>query len=245
MSRWRSNHGVWLFWPPKPELLIEVIGGSYISASPHITYRRLFDNLIQNNVAIHAWAYIPSLDHQSLANEAWKNFRKCRTLLIERNRKELDVLRLGHSLGSKLHLLSPDNGRNCNGLISVSFNNFGIEDSIPIITKIAPKLRITSQFSPSPKQTLKTIAEKYCQNNNLLISFKGDTLDQHNELISCLRSRRDDNSRIIQLIGDHLTPASAGVREKFLGEWADDEIKVLSIRKLAKLILRWSKEIEG
>ena len=94
MMRWRLIEKVWCSWPSRPNGLVEVIGGSYLAATPHLTYRRLFEGLIEHNIAIHAWSYIPGFDHQIQANNAWKNLRYCRKKLEDRVGDIPKVIRL-------------------------------------------------------------------------------------------------------------------------------------------------------
>ena len=55
-------------------------------------------------------------------------------------------IRLGHSLGCKLHLLSPDGGRNSDGLVAISFNNFKADKSIPLLKKMSRRLNFQTQL---------------------------------------------------------------------------------------------------
>jgi len=41
------------------------------------------------------------------------------------------------------------------------------------------------------------------------------------------------------LPGDHLTPASAGLRQNLLGRWADDPARQRQIDRLAELVSSW------
>ena len=61
-------------------------------------------------------------------------------------------------------------------------------------------------------------------------------MDQTDRLLSCLRSRTEDNSKGIMMKGTHTIIASAGLRENFLGDWADDNFKRYTIKKLSNLI---------
>ena len=125
MTQWRKINRTWCIWPSRPKELIEMIGGSYLGISPNISYKRLLEGLSKKNIAIHAWNYIPGFDHQAQANEAWKEFRECRFKLESRiGIKSYKPIRLGHSLGCKLHLISPDRGRISKLFIGLSFNNF-------------------------------------------------------------------------------------------------------------------------
>ncbi len=242
MNRWRRIGPVWAIWPAKPLALIEMIGGSYLAINPQLSYKLLLESLALESIAIHAWSYVPGFDHQAQANEAWKSLRSCRQMLESRIGYLPTVLRLGHSLGSKLHLLAPDGGRNSRALISMSFNNFGAEQSIPMLRKIAPKLGFFSEFSPSPNETLKLIRKHYLQPKNLLISFGEDQLDQSSSLLECLTQRDEDASRAIHLPGDHLTPASAGLRQTILKEWGGGSAKSKSQKQLIKLVCTCSRE---
>ena len=156
--------------------------------------------------------------------------------LSKRIGSSIPVVRIGHSLGCKLHLISPDGGRNCEKFISISFNNFSATESIPLLKKISRKLEINSEFSPSPDRTLRIIERTYTQKNNLLIKFNSDDLDQTAKLLSCLKARKEDDSKGIMIKGTHTIIASAGLRENFLGEWADDDFKRNTIEKISNLI---------
>ncbi len=53
----------------------------------------------------------------------------------------------------------------------------------------------------------------------MLIKFDSDELDQTDKLLSCLKARKEDNSKGIILKGTHTIIASAGLRENLLGAW--------------------------
>ena len=239
MSTYRRIGNVFCQWPSRPVGLIEIIGGSYISIKPDVTYKRLISTLLKKDFAIHSWSYIPSFDHQIQANQAWKEFHYSRKIFEKRIGLIFQPIRLGHSLGCKLHLLSPDGGRKCKGLISISFNNFKATKSIPMLTKMSKKLNFQTEFSPSPQETLNLICEHNKQRNNLLISFKNDNLDQSDILLRCLRSRDNDNSTIVMLDGNHLTPVSLGIRGELLKSKYQNSSKYKNIDLIANQISRW------
>ena len=239
MSTIRRISDVCCQWPSKPFGLIEIIGGSYISLKPEIAYKRLISGLLQSNFAVHSWSYIPNFDHQLQANDAWKQFRLSRNIIKKRLGFLPKTIRLGHSLGCKLHLLAPDGGRNCNGLVSISFNNFKANKSIPMLGKISQRLKFQTEFSPSPFETLNLVREHYEQANNLLIRFKDDNLDQNNLLLKSLKERYSDKSKIIQLDGNHLTPVSLGIREKFLKSNLQSSLKYKKIKFIVDQIAHW------
>jgi len=226
-------------WPTRPIGLIELIGGSYISIKPEVTYKRLISRLLQRNFAVHAWGYIPNFDHQLQANHAWKQFRQSRKILEKRVGLISKSLRLGHSLGCKLHLLAPDGGRNCNGLVAISFNNFKADKSIPFIRKMSQRLNFKTEFSPSPSETFNLIREHYEQINNLLIKFKNDDLDQNDLLLKSLKTRPYDKSIIMSLDGNHLTPVSIGLRKKILKSNLQTSLKYEKIDLIVDQITSW------
>ena len=224
------------YWPSNPKKIIEFIGGSYLASKPDLTYKRLIESLVDKNYAVHAYKYTPQFDHQELAIKAWKDFKNCKRSLSKRIGKSVPSIRIGHSLGCKLHLIAPDGGRNCEKFISISFNNFSAKESIPFLKKISKKLEFNSEFSPSPERTYGIIQKTYNQKQNFLIKFSTDNLDQSDKLLSCLKARKEDNSKGIKIKGTHTIIASAGLRENFLGDWADDDFKRNTIKKISNLI---------
>ncbi len=239
MSTIRRISNVSCQWPSRPVGLIELIGGSYISIKPEITYKRLISCLIKRNFAVHSWGYIPNFDHQLQANHAWKEFRQSRKTLEKRVGLIPKSIRMGHSLGCKLHLLAPDGGRNCDGLVAISFNNFKANKSIPLLRTMSQKLKFQTEFSPSPSETLNLVKEHYEQLNNLLIKFENDNLDQNDFLLELLKERSSDKSKIIYLKGNHLTPVSVGIREKLLKSNSQSSLKYENIDSIVDQVTNW------
>ena len=233
MPRWRQDNDLWLLQPDgEPHGLIEFIGGSYLAATPQLSYRRLLDTLAGRGWCIHAWSYVPGFDHQSQANEAWRRFR-------QRRDPGERPLRLGHSLGCKLHLLAPDGGRGCDGLVALSFNNFSAERSVPLLAELGQQFNFRSEFSPSPQETLEQVSRCYSQPRNLLVRFDRDGIDQSRRLLAVLQARPHDRSQLLELPGDHLSPSSAGLRRQLLGSWADDPSRQRTMERLATAIESW------
>ena len=238
MARWRSAGDLWLLDPPvaaEDAPLLEFIGGSYLAATPQISYRRLLECLAQLGWRVRAWSYVPGFDHQQQANAAWRRFRELR-----QQSKLAAVLRLGHSLGCKLHLLAPDGGRSSLGLAALSFNNFSAERSVPLLAEFGQQLGFRSEFSPSPAATLELVERVYRQPRNLLVRFADDQLDQSDALLAVLRRRSNDATELCDLPGDHLSPASGGLRKQLLGGWADDPARVRRIAAIAAAINGWA-----
>ncbi len=243
MSRWRQQGSLWCLESPSSTGVIEFIGGSVLAATPQISYRRLLEALYRRGLSLRAWSYVPGFDHQAQATEAWRAFRRARQDTVA-GAPVQPVLRLGHSLGCKLHLLAPDGGRGSSALVAMSFNNFSADRSIPLLADLAPRLGVRTEFSPSPQETLRLVSQLYGVPRNLLIRFGSDALDQSPPLLEVLQQRPGDSSSLLQLGGDHLTPASAGLRQNLLGTWADDPARQRQIDRLAAAIDSWWRQVE-
>ncbi|MFN7227812.1 MAG: DUF1350 family protein [Synechococcaceae cyanobacterium] len=239
MAHWRQQGPLWCLDPAGGgSRRLEFIGGSYLAATPQISYRRLLEALADRGWAVRAWSYVPGFDHQNQANEAWRAFR------ADRAEQPADQagrpLRLGHSLGCKLHLLAPDGGRGASGLVALSFNNFSAERSVPLLADMGQQFGFRSEFSPSPAETLRLVGLSYRQPRNLLVRFQRDGLDQSRRLLAVLQERPNDATSLQELPGDHLTPASAGLRRNLLGDWADDPGRQRQMGRLADLVTGWA-----
>ena len=241
MPTWRQLGAIWQLKPAQPWGQIDFIGGSYLAATPQVSYRRLLEDLAAAGLVVQAWAYVPGFDHQSQARSAWNAFREARRDLEQRHGALPTPLRLGHSLGCKLHLLAPDGGRSCRAMVALSFNNFQADRSIPLLGELAPRLGVETEFSPDPQETLRLIRRYYLQERNLVIRFGRDALDQSQDLLTSLRQRPNDRSEELHLPGDHLTPASAGLRRSVLGSWADDPQRVEATRRITAAITSWAR----
>lgn len=231
--------------PAQATGVIEFIGGSYLAATPQLSYRRLLESLARRGWSVLAWSYVPGFDHQQQAICAWRAFRAHREAAARRGggfelEHRTPVVRLGHSLGCKLHLLAPDGGRRCDGLVALSFNNFSAERSVPLLAEMGQQFGFRSEFSPSPQETLELVQRSYRQEQNLLVRFQRDDLDQSPALLEALRQRPGDASELLELPGDHLTPASAGLRRNLLGDWADDPARQRRFERLADTISGWT-----
>ena len=241
MRLWRQRGDIWQLEAERPNHgTVEFIGGSYLAATPQLSYRRLLEALAATGWRIRAWTYVPGFDHQDQANTAWRRFRQLRDADGEGGDSSRLMLRLGHSLGCKLHLLAPDGGRGGAGLVALSFNNFSAERSIPLLAELGQQFNFRSEFSPSPEETLQQVARTYLQPRNLLVRFNRDQIDQSQRLLGVLQGRSGDASLLKEFPGDHLAPASAGLRESLLGQWADDPAKRRSLDGIAAAVDAWA-----
>jgi len=104
---------------------------------------------------------------------------------------------------------------------------------VPLLAEAGERFGFRSEFSPSPAETLRLAVSHYRQPRTLLVRFERDGLDQSGRLLASLRQRPEDASTLLELPGDHLTPASGGLRRQVLGEWADDPKRQRSLEQLA------------
>ena len=109
-----------------------------------------------------------------------------------------------------------------------------------MLEKVKGSLGFHTEFSPSPKETMRLIHDHYHQKNNLLMSFGKDALDQSSILLKCLQDRDEDASERLLLEGDHLTPVSAGLRKKLLGVIDTEDQRTKSLHKALETIFNWA-----
>jgi hypothetical protein len=72
-----------------------------------------------------------------------------------------------------------------------------------------------------------------------LVRFNRDQIDQSQRLLGVLQGRSGDASMLKEFPGDHLAPASAGLRQSLLGEWADDPARKRALESIAATIDGW------
>ncbi len=237
-SHWRQLDNVWMAVPPRAVGIIQFIGGNGLAVQPQWSYRRLLAAFEAQGWGVLTWTYRLSLDHQQQANQASLDLE--RVLRREPGLSGLPLLRLGHSLGCKLLLLSPDGGLGCGGAALLSFNNYSAGRSIPLVNQLGPSLGLTVEFNPPPRRTLELVAERYRQVHNLVVRFRDDTIDQSPRLYEQLKARSGDQSQLLVLPGKHTTPASTGLRQQVLGMAHDP--KGRRIKRLVSQVLELSRE---
>ena len=53
---WRQQGKIWQLKPAQPVGQVDFIGGSYLAATPQVSYRRLLEDLSNSGLVINAWA---------------------------------------------------------------------------------------------------------------------------------------------------------------------------------------------
>jgi hypothetical protein len=253
---WQEVSGNWVYIPRQPQALLHFLGGAFVAAAPQITYRLLLEDLAHQGYAIVATPFINTFDHRSIASEVYNRFEDTLELLQDRRylpERQLPIYGVGHSMGCKLHLLigSLYDVKRA-GNILISFNNFAARDAVPFMGQMPPEFNM--EFTPSPQQTLDSIANYYDVPRNLIVKFKDDTIDQSYTLGQTLTKFFPDtiSTRIIN--GNHLTPLGQSLRWQFnpqiftpfdaIGQWIEQEIQ-RDLQQLKREILRWLDSVTG
>jgi Protein of unknown function (DUF1350) len=253
---WLEIAETWVLIPPRQRGIIHFLGGAFIGATPHLTYRRLLERLANQGFAIVATPFVNTFDHQEIAETVLRSFEIALSRLEQRGklRSYLPIYGLGHSMGCKLQLLIGslfDVKRS--GNILLAFNNYPAKRSIPfldqVIDRLAPSLAIdfNVEFTPTPEETLHLIEKHYPTPRNLLVKFRKDEIDQTTDLYPILQTRFEHLTHLLQLPGNHLTPLGQDVQWQIersfspldaVGQWMRQEL-YKDLQGLEQEIIRW------
>ena len=248
---WQEVSGNWILSPPRPKAIIHFLGGAFVAAAPHLTYRWLLENLCREGYIVVATPFINTFDHGDIAEEVLTTFEQAMIYLRKRvlTQQYIPIYGLGHSMGCKVHLLigslySVERAGN----IFMAFNNYPAKRSIPLLEQIidfSPALDV--EFTPSPEEVNRLIAECYQVRRNLLIKFRKDTLDQTRPLTETLRQRFPEMTSLQILKGSHTTPVAQDISWRpgnsfspldALGQFVKQEF-YRDLDQLKKAILLW------
>lgn len=254
MMDWQEFSGNWIYIPSRPKAILHFLGGAFIGAAPHVTYRSLLEDTSQKGYAIIATPFINTFDHVDIARNVLESFEWCvEQLQIARKlpNRYLPIYGLGHSMGCKIHLLIgslfPVERA---GNILISFNNFPARRSIPFADNLPEDFNF--DFTPNPAQTNEIISQKYQVRRNLLIKFTQDDLDQTLSLHPILQERFSNLVTLKRLPGNHLTPLSQNVKWKpgkefspidAIAQWVKQEINREPDR-LKQEMFRWLNPLD-
>jgi hypothetical protein len=258
---WQEISGNWLLIPDQPIGIIHFLGGAFIGTVPQLSYRWLLEDLGKAGYAVITTPFLNTLDHTAIARDVLNRFENLTTRLhYQLGTGYLPIYGIGHSLGCKLHLLigslfSVERAGN----ILISYNNFPIRRSIPLIEQLEIDKTFQVEFIPTPDQTNQLISQEYGIRRNLLIKFHNDTLDQTKILIPVLKTRFPEMISLLNLSGNHLTPLGQDLNLKMgdvlsminlgdlkdvfapfdaVGQWVKQELSK-DLQKLNNEIIRW------
>ena len=253
---WQEISGNWVLVPARPIGIIHFLGGAFVAAAPQLTYRRLLERLALQGYVVVATPFVNTFDHTAIAQTVLRNFDRALMQLEETQlrRRALPIYGIGHSMGCKLHLLIGSLfAVERAGNILISFNNYSARNAVPLVEQFASVLSQFSsdlgsmEFTPSPRETDRLVAEKYQVRRNLLVRFSNDTLDQSAALTDILRRRFPEMSVARTLAGTHLTPLGPDVDWKAgdsftpfdaIGQWFRQEV-YRELHELERLVLQW------
>lgn len=220
---WQEVSGNWVLIPPRPVAIIHFLGGAFVATAPHLTYRWLLENLARHGYAIVATPFVNTMDHDAIAQRVLYLFNLGLDVLQQTTlrKRYLPIYGLGHSMGCKLHVLIGSLSRaERAGNILISYNNFSARRSIPLLEQFTPWLEqfsttftppFATEFTPSPEETTRLVAERYRIPRNLLIKFRRDDLDETRPLTEALRLRFPEMTTVQILPGTHITPMGQDV----------------------------------
>lgn len=223
---WQEVSGNWFLVPERPRAIVHFLGGAFVAAAPHLTYRWLLEALYAEGYAVIATPFVNTFDHLTIAQETRITFEQGLAYLCKQRPElaKLPIYGLGHSMGCKVHLLigsektaSKKISHERAGNIFISFNNFPARKSIPMleqIVQLVPDLQLDQrmEFVPSPEQTLSLISTQYDTPYNLLVKFNSDTIDQTRPLSDVLVQRFPQTTTVRILKGSHTTPIAQDVQ---------------------------------
>ncbi|NJO72131.1 MAG: DUF1350 family protein [Oscillatoriales cyanobacterium RM1_1_9] len=209
---WQEVSGNWALIPSRPKGIIHFLGGAFVAGAPQITYRWLLEQLAQQGYAVLATPFINTLDHAAIAKEVLWTFEDGLEDLYAplKLRRGLPIYGLGHSMGCKVHLLIGSLfAVERAGNILVSFNNYAVRQSIPLMEQFTQLVNV--EFTPSPLEMERLIQSRYTIRRNLLVQFTRDTIDQTPGLSQILEGRFPGMTTVQKLAGDHMTPMNQDV----------------------------------
>jgi Protein of unknown function (DUF1350) len=246
---WQELKGHWVYLPHQPRAVVHFLGGAFVAAAPHLTYRLLLEALGKQGYAIIATPFINTFDHRTIASDVYNSFEDTLEVLQARGYlpSDLPVYGIGHSMGCKLHLLIGSMyDVNRAGNILVSFNNFSARDAVPLMGQIPPEFNV--EFTPNPQETLDTIAAYYDVPHNLIVKFTNDTLDQSYTLGQTLTKIFPGTISTLNINGSHVTPLGQDFQWQLnsqiftpfdaIGQWIKQEVH-RDLHQLKQEMLQW------
>lgn len=168
VGNWETLHGNYVLRPPvsegQPRALLHFLGGAFVGAAPHVTYRYMLERLAARGYLIVATPYSLSFDHLDSCDAVIASFERIAPQLA-RQYGAVPVVGVGHSCGALLQLLIcslfPDTPRAANALIS--FNNKPVSDAVPFFDEIFAPLFTTiagkNQTYPSGTEAMNLMLE--------------------------------------------------------------------------------------
>ena len=213
--QWETISGCYVLRPKgEPKAIVHFIGGAFVGAAPHISYRSFLDRLVARDYLVVATPYDLSLDYLGLIAEIaelWTGV--CTTLPTA-----IPVLGIGHSAGALFHALGASLygdtfGNRANVLIS--YNNKPAGDAIPAYgTIFAPAFQGATRFEQAIPVDLRAAAESIPGTLEDLIIGSPATPDRlRDNIIPVVRESRRIVEQLPPLVREIGTPGESGPPE--------------------------------
>jgi hypothetical protein len=212
---WRDVAGNWIVVPPRPKAIVHFLGGAFVAAAPHVTYRMLLESLAEAGYAVVATPFVNTFDHVAIARQVILAFDRALDYLYGRvfQQRYVPIYGLGHSMGCKLHLLIGSlYEEERAGNIFMAYNNYPARRSIPLLEQFSQVTLLNVEFSPSPEETEALVLDEYRVQRNLLVKFTQDNIDQTRSLSQVMQRRCPQFTTVQILPGNHLTPLGQDIR---------------------------------
>eukprot|EP00601_Ochromonadales_sp_CCMP2298_P001680 CAMPEP_0173182712 /NCGR_PEP_ID=MMETSP1141-20130122/7995_1 /TAXON_ID=483371 /ORGANISM="non described non described, Strain CCMP2298" /LENGTH=467 /DNA_ID=CAMNT_0014105847 /DNA_START=401 /DNA_END=1804 /DNA_ORIENTATION=- len=139
-GRWQERLGNYFLLPTsgeRPVGVVHFLGGAFVGAAPHLTYRYLLESLADRGYLVVATPYRLDMDYVRICDGVLMKFDALARELAEEF-GPLPVIGIGHSCGALLQTLItslfPDTPRAVNVLIS--FNNRPAQEAIPTFSEL-------------------------------------------------------------------------------------------------------------
>lgn len=139
-SDWENLGGNYILRPPSDvavRAVIHFLGGAFVGAAPHVTYRYLLHGFAQQGYLVVTTPYRLGFDYLEVCDSVLECFERAAVPLAKQY-GALPVVGMGHSCGALLQVyitcLFPDTPRAANALIS--FNNKPVKEAIPVFEEV-------------------------------------------------------------------------------------------------------------
>ncbi len=249
---WQEIADNWVLIPRHPIGIVHFLGGAFAAPAPQLTYRWLLEALAQKRHLVVATPFVQTLNHNAIALEVLKAFETTTERLQKSatlSKAYLPIYGVGHSLGSKLHLLIGSLFEVSRaGNILMSYNNHPARRAIPLVEQLNLTPAFNIEFTPTPVETNQLIAQEYSIGRNLLIKFQNDDIDQTASLMDLLQKRFGSMVASLTLPGTHVTPLGQDVNwqagREFtpldaVGQWVKQEFLYKELNQLLREMSRW------
>lgn len=134
---WQEKDGNFFLFPPStvaPKAIIHFLGGSFVGAAPHLSYKYMLESLSEKGFIIVATPYRLELDYLKVCDGIIQKFDPLRRFLLKELDVKLPIIGMGHSGGALLHTflsaLFPDYSYKSANIL-ISFNNRPASHAIP------------------------------------------------------------------------------------------------------------------